>query len=98
MTGVNAIRHVKGVSTVPGANSGPENVSFLPFPSKGLKAEGKNEGVPLAFGDRDQEAPVGAPPFGCGPQPGCQTSAFPPSNHSPGSADSLCIAVSAGPG
>jgi hypothetical protein len=41
----------------------------------------KNEGVPLAFVGR--QAPVGAPPFGCRPQPVSQTSVFPTPNHKP---------------
>lgn len=66
---------MKVPSTVSGPGSGLENVTFLSFPSKGLRIDEKNEAVPLVFMNRD--APVGAPPFGCVPPPGSQTSVFP---------------------
>ena len=40
-------------STVPDPSSGLENVSFLSFPSKGLRIDKKNEGVPLVFVNRE---------------------------------------------
>lgn len=55
------IRYMKVPTIVPGTSNSPGNVSFL-FPSKGLRHEEKNKGVPLVFVGR---VPVGVPPFGC---------------------------------
>lgn len=48
------IGYTELLSTVPGTNGGPENVSFLSFPSKGLRNEEKNEDVPLVFVGRER--------------------------------------------
>lgn len=44
---------MKVPSTVSDPGSGLENVSFLSFPSKGLRIDEKNEGVPLVFMNRE---------------------------------------------
>lgn len=72
---------MKVLSTVPGTNSGPENVSFLSFPSKSLKIE-KNEGVPLVFvdGERPQWEHL---PLAVVPNQAVRHLSSPPSNHKP---------------
>lgn len=62
--------------TVLSISSGPENISFLSFLSKGLKIKEKNEGVPLVFVDREQPQWEHLP-LACSPQPGHKTSVFP---------------------
>ena len=73
---------MKVPSTVPGTSSGPETVSFLSFPSMGLKIEEKNEGVPLVFVDRERPQWEYLP-LAVVPNQAARHLSSPPSNHKP---------------
>lgn len=66
--------------TVLGTSSGPENISFLSFPSKGLKIQEKNEGVPLVFVDRERPQWEHLP-LAIVPNQAARHLSSPPSNH-----------------
>lgn len=78
---------MKMPSTVPGISHDLKNVSFLSFPSKGLrneeKNEEKNEGVLLVFVGRERPQWEHLP-LAVIPNEAARHLSSPPSNHKPG--------------